>query len=59
MGLLANIDRGWYADSMLVLASDIAPFVASLISLMILAGIHPRRFRCCGLFVQFPDGTQV
>lgn len=41
LGLLANIERvAGMQIPMLVLASDIAPLVASLISLMILAGIY-------------------
>ncbi|WP_022871427.1 YkvI family membrane protein [Yaniella halotolerans] len=61
MGLLANIDRvAGMQIPMLVLAGDIAPFVASLISLMILAGIYttaiPLLWTVSSRF--FPDGTQ-
>lgn len=61
MGLLANIDRvAGMQIPMLVLASDIAPIVASLISLMILAGIYttaiPLLWTVSSRF--FPDGTQ-
>lgn len=60
MGLLANIERvAGMQIPMLVLASDIAPFVASLISLMILAGIYttaiPLLWTVSSRF--FPDGT--
>src|SRR5699024_2533543 len=61
MGLLANIDRvAGMQNTMGVLASDIAPLVASLISLMILAGIYtthiPLLWAVSTRF--FPDGTQ-
>lgn len=61
MGLLANIERvAGMQIPMLVLASDIAPFVASLISLMILAGIYttaiPLLWTVTSRF--FPDGTR-
>lgn len=60
MGLLANIERvAGMQIPMLVLASDIAPVVASLISLMILAGIYttaiPLLWTVSSRF--FPDGT--
>lgn len=61
MGLLANIERvAGMQIPMLVLANDIAPIVASLISLMILAGIYttaiPLLWTVSSRF--FPDGTQ-
>ncbi|MDN5838636.1 MAG: hypothetical protein L0K07_05915 [Yaniella sp.] len=61
MGLLANIDRvAGMQIPMLVLAGDIAPIIASLISLMILAGIYttaiPLLWTVSSRF--FPDGTQ-
>ena len=61
LGLLANIERvAEMQIPMLVLASDIAPFVASLISLMILAGIYttaiPLLWTVSSRF--FPDGTR-
>lgn len=61
LGLLANIERvAGMQIPMLVLASDIAPFVASLISLMILAGIYttaiPLLWTVSSRF--FPDGTK-
>ena len=61
LGLLANIERvAGMQIPMLVLASDIAPFVASLISLMILAGIYttaiPLLWTVSSRF--FPDGTR-
>ncbi|OAV59266.1 YkvI family membrane protein [Enteractinococcus helveticum] len=60
LGLLANIERvAGMQIPMLVLANDIAPFVASLISLMILAGIYttaiPLLWTVSSRF--FPDGT--
>lgn len=61
LGLLANIERvAGMQIPMLVLANDIAPFVASLISLMILAGIYttaiPLLWTVSSRF--FPDGTK-
>ena len=61
LGLLANIERvAGMQIPMLVLASDIAPLVASLISLMILAGIYttaiPLLWTVSSRF--FPDGTK-
>lgn len=61
MGLLANIERvAGMQIPMLVLASDVAPVVASLISLMILAGIYttaiPLLWTVSSRF--FPDGTR-
>src|SRR5699024_2549293 len=61
MGLLANIDRvAGMQIPMLVLATDIAPFVASLISIMILAGIYttaiPLLWTVASRF--YPDGTR-
>lgn len=61
MGLLANIERvAGMQIPMLVLASDVAPLVASLISLMILAGIYttaiPLLWTVSSRF--FPDGTR-
>lgn len=61
LGLLANIERvAGMQIPMLVLASDIAPFVAALISLMILAGIYttaiPLLWTVSSRF--FPDGTK-
>lgn len=60
MGLLANIERvAGMQIPMLVLASDIAPFVASLISLMILAGIYTTAIPLLWTVSSrlFPDGT--
>ncbi|GAA4116963.1 YkvI family membrane protein [Enteractinococcus coprophilus] len=61
LGLLANIEHvAGMQIPMLVLANDIAPFVASLISLMILAGIYttaiPLLWTVSSRF--FPDGTK-
>lgn len=61
LGLLANIERvAGMQIPMLVLANDVAPFVASLISLMILAGIYttaiPLLWTVSSRF--FPDGTR-
>src|SRR5699024_7620362 len=61
MGLLANIERvAGMQIPMLVLASDVAPVVASLISLMILAGIYttaiPLLWTVSSRF--YPDGTR-
>ena len=61
LGLLANIERvAGMQIPMLVLASDVAPVVASLISLMILAGIYttaiPLLWTVASRF--FPDGTK-
>src|SRR5690625_6598186 len=61
LGLLANIERvAGMQIPMLVLASDVAPVVASLISLMILAGIYttaiPLLWTVSSRF--FPDGTK-
>src|SRR5699024_8278198 len=60
-GLLANIDRvaGMQIPSV-VLANDIAPVVASLLSLMILAAIYPTAIPVLWTVSSrfFPDGTQ-
>ncbi len=61
LGLLANIERvAGMQIPMLVLAADIAPFIASLISLMILAGIYttaiPLLWTVSSRF--FSDGTK-
>ncbi|WP_343956672.1 hypothetical protein [Yaniella flava] len=61
MGLLANIERiAGMQIPMLALANDIAPVVASLISVMILAGIYttaiPLLWTVSSRF--FPDGTR-
>lgn len=61
MGLLANIERvAGMQIPMLVLANDVAPVVASLISLMILAGIYttaiPLLWTVSSRF--YPDGTR-
>ena len=60
LGLLANIERvAGMQIPMLVLASDIAPFVASLISLMILAGIYTTAIPLLWTVSSriYPDGT--
>ena len=60
MGLLANIERvAGMQIPMLVLARDIAPFVASLISLMILAGIYTTAIPLLWTVSSriYPDGT--
>ncbi|GAA4475418.1 membrane protein [Enteractinococcus fodinae] len=60
MGLLANIERvAGMQIPMLVLANDIAPFVASLISLMILAGIYTTAIPLLWTVSSrvYPDGT--
>lgn len=61
LGLLANIERvAGMQIPMLVLASDIAPFVASLISLMILAGIYTTAIPLLWTVSSrvYPDGTK-
>ena len=61
LGLLANIERvAGMQIPMLVLASDVAPFVASLISLMILAGIYTTAIPLLWTVSSrvYPDGTK-
>lgn len=61
LGLLANIERiAGMQIPMLVLANDIAPFVASLISIMILAGIYTTAIPLLWTVSSrvFPDGTK-
>jgi len=61
LGLLANIERvAGMQIPMLVLAGDIAPFVASLVSLMILAGIYTTAIPLLWTVSSrvFPDGTR-
>ncbi|HEY4535280.1 MAG TPA: hypothetical protein VIG71_04825 [Enteractinococcus sp.] len=61
LGLLANIERvAGTQIPMLIIASDVAPFVASAISLMILAGIYTTAIPLLWTVSSrvFPDGTK-